>query len=517
MLRINNVKVHLNETDARNVIAAKLNIRKREIQDVKILRRSIDARRSKVFFNCSYAFSCAHEEALLAAHKELQPYVPYVYTYPQPTAKRVMVVGSGPAGLFCAYVLAKAGVKVTLVERGKCVEERVKDVDDLFEKGIIHPESNIAFGEGGAGTFSDGKLTTGTKNKRIRYILDEFIKHGAPKEIGYDALPHIGTDRLRQVLIAMRQDLMAHGGEVRFETKFVDFKVEGDKHFVCLKQQGKEHWEETDDLVLAIGHSARDTYAMLAQKLTMHPKAFAVGVRIEQLQEDINKHQYKQDYRNKHLKAAPYKLAVRTSEGRGVYTFCMCPGGVVVPSTEEDGLLCINGMSYYARDGQNANSAILVNVSPEDFGLDDVLAGVAFQKDLERRAYALGGGNLSAPVQKVVDYMQGEVTTSFGKVLPTYRPGTTFADLNQVFPEVINRNLKEGLQLMNERFKGFYDEDTLITAVESRSSAPVRIERDENMSAQGWIYPIGEGAGYAGGIMSSAVDGILCAEKICEG
>lgn len=513
MIRINNIRVSLDEKDYRNVISSKLNLRKNQIHDVKLLRRSIDARRQKVVFNCSFAFSCDHEESLLK-NKSVQPYIPYHYTYPQSNDHHVMVVGAGPAGLFCAYVLAHAGVKVTLVERGKCVEERVKDVDDLFEKGLIHPESNIAFGEGGAGTFSDGKLTTGTKNKRIRFILDEFIRHGAPEEIGYEALPHIGTDRLRNVLISMRKEILSLGGEVRFETKFVDFK-EDQGHYVCLEHDGKQSWEEVDDLVLAIGHSARDTYEMLSHKLTMTPKAFAVGVRIEQLQEDINKHQYKGAAHHPSLKAAPYKLAVHTSLGRGVYTFCMCPGGVVVPSSEEEGLLCINGMSYYARDQKNANSAILVNVNPEDFGSDDVLAGVAFQKALERKAYELGGGHLYAPVQRVVDYMNDQVSTSFGKVKPSYRPGTTFANINKVFPDFINRNLKEGLQLMNQRFDHFYDDDTLITAVESRSSSPVRIERTD-MCTHGWIYPIGEGAGYAGGIMSSAVDGILCAEKICE-
>ena len=518
MLRINNIKLRLNENDYAGAISSKINVPKRQIHDVILLKRSIDARHKHVNYIASFAFSCDHEDRVKKRQsKVLSVYIPYVYEYPKKSDQRVIVVGSGPAGLFCAYVLALSGTKVTLIERGKCVEERVKDVDDLFEKGIIHPESNIAFGEGGAGTFSDGKLTTGTKNKRIRFVLETFIKHGAPEEIGYEAMPHIGTDRLRGVLISMRKDLIAHGGDVRFETKFRDFKEEDGKHLVLVSHQGQEEWLETDALILAIGHSARDTYEVLSHKLNMSQKAFAVGVRIEQKQEKINEIQYKADAHDPHLKAAPYKLTARTSQGRGVYTFCMCPGGVVVPSTEEEGLLCINGMSYYARDKENANSAVLVNVNTEDFGSDDVLAGVKFQKELEKKAWALGGGHLKAPVQLVDDYMNNVTTTKLGKITPSYRPGYTLADLNKVFPEFINENLKEGLQIMNHKMPGFYDEDTVITAVESRSSAPVRIERDKEMKAStSWIYPIGEGAGYAGGIMSSAVDGIICAEKICE-
>lgn len=517
MLRINNIKVSLSETDYAKVISTQLNVPKRLIKNVKLLKRSIDARRSNVHFNCSFIFEVDQEERLLNRHKKiLSLYEPYHYDYPVKNNKKVTIVGSGPAGLFCAYVLSQIGEDVHLIERGKKVEERVKDVDALFKDGTINPESNISYGEGGAGTFSDGKLTTGTKNKRIRYILETFVKHGAPEEILYESLPHIGTDRLREVLISMRKDILEKGGKISFETKFTNYYEEDGKHYVEVESKGKKEVLETDDLVLAIGHSARDTYEMLSKKLIMIPKAFAVGVRIEQKQEKINEIQYKSAAHHPALKAAPYKLAVQTSKKRGVYTFCMCPGGVVVPSSEEEGLLCVNGMSYYARDKENANSAVLVNVTPDDFG-HDVLDGVRFQKELEKKAYALGGGQLKAPVQKVEDYMNNVASVELGNIIPSYKPGYTLANINEVFPSFINENLKEGFTLMNKRMPGFIDEDTVITAVESRSSAPVRITRDKQMHSNvEWIYPIGEGAGYAGGIMSSAVDGILCAEQICK-
>ena len=483
MLKITNVNVKLGETDYAAVISNELNIPKRNIKDIKILRKSIDARRTKVHFIMSFAFSSNNEEKLLKRHKKLSIYKPYVYNYLPQTQDHVVVVGSGPAGLFCAYVLAHAGNQVTVIERGSKIEKRVDDVDRLMRDGILNEKDNIAFGEGGAGTFSDGKLTTGTKNPRIRYVLDTFLAHGAPAEIGYDALPHIGTDRLRAVIINMRKELERLGTNFMFDTKFVDFYDQDDKHITVVENAEGKQEIVCDVLVLALGHSARDTYRMLDQKLEIVPKSFAVGVRIEQLQSTINKLQYKQDANSPYLQAAPYKLAVKTSEGRGVYTFCMCPGGVVVPSTEKDSL-----------------------------------GGITFQEDIEKKAYQLGGNNLKAPVQKVVDYYQHKKSEELGKVIPSYMPGTVLEDINEVFPEFINRNLKEGLQLMNERMPGFIDEDTIITAVESRSSAPIRILRNQDMEATrfNWIYPLGEGAGYSGGIMSSAVDGIRGAEAILK-
>lgn len=517
MLKITNVNVKLGETDYASVISNELNIPKRHIKNIKILRKSIDARRKKVHFIMSFAFSSNHEEKLLKSHKNLSIYKPYEYNYLPATNEHVIVVGSGPAGLFCAYVLAHAGNKVTVIERGSKIEKRVGDVDRLMREGVLNEKDNIAFGEGGAGTFSDGKLTTGTKNPRIRYVLDTFLAHGAPLEIGYDALPHIGTDRLRAVIINMRKELESLGTTFMFDTEFVDFYEQDDKHIAVVENAEGRSELTCDVLVLALGHSARDTYRMLDQKLEIEPKSFAVGVRIEQLQSTINKLQYKQDASSPYLQAAPYKLAVKTSEGRGVYTFCMCPGGVVVPSTEKEGYLCVNGMSYYARDKANANSAILVQVNPEDFP-EGSLGGIAFQEEIEKKAYQLGGHNLKAPVQKVVDYYCHKKSEELGKVKPSYMPGTVLEDINEVFPEYINRNLKEGLQLMNEKMPGFIDDDTIITAVESRSSAPIRILRNQDMTAThfNWVYPLGEGAGYSGGIMSSAVDGIRGAEAILK-
>lgn len=519
MLKINNVKVSLNEKDYRKSISTKLNVPQRMIKEIKILKKSIDARRAHVAFICSFAFSVDKEEELLERFpKELTIYKPYEYVYPKKNEKKVVIVGSGPAGLFCAYVLSHIHQKVVLVERGAPVEQRIKDVDELVKTGTLNPNSNIAFGEGGAGTFSDGKLTTGIKNPRIPFILQTFIDHGAPEDIGYLSMPHIGTDRLRSVIRSMRKDIIAHGGEVMFNTKFEDFKETKSGHEVIVSKEGKKISLETDALVLAIGHSARDTYEMLCEKhMEMEAKSFAIGVRIEQSQKKINAIQYGKQANHPALGAAPYKLAVQTSKKRGVYTFCMCPGGYIVPSSTIEGELCVNGMSYYDRLGENANSAILVTVDKKDYPEDHPLSGIAFQRALEKKAFEAGGGAMKAAVQRVVDYLNNKPSTDLGDIKPTYKPGYTLTNINEIFPDFINENLHEGLQLMNHRMKGFYDEQSIITGIEGRSSAPVRLIRNQDMvSSIGWIYPIGEGAGYAGGIMSSAIDGILCAEKICE-
>lgn len=516
MLRINNVKVPLGKNNYKKIVSQVLNMREKQIKEVKLVKQSIDARR-QVHFICSFDFVVDNEESVLSTYKNVQVVKPYVYEYLPKNNRRVVIVGSGPAGLFCAYVLAQVGQKVTIVERGQQVEQRIEDVENLLQKGILNPKSNIAFGEGGAGTFSDGKLTTGIKNKRLQYILETFVAHGAPADILYEAKPHIGTDYLRKVLISMRKEMIDKGVEFMFNTQFIDFE-DGEVKKVKVVHDDKKMILEAEDLVLAIGHSARDTYEMLYQKgMHMEQKAFAVGVRIEQAQESINAIQYKKSAYSPYLKAAPYKLAVSTSEKRGVYTFCMCPGGEVVPSMHEENSLCVNGMSYYARDGHNANSAILVNVKTEDFASEHPLAGIEFQRQLEYKAFELGGSNYHAPVQLVHDYYNNIASTHLGKITPSYQVGYTLTDLNQLFPEFINRNLKEGLQFMNQKMPGFVDEDTIITGVEARSSAPVRLVRNENYeSSYSHIYPIGEGAGYAGGIMSAAVDGIMCAEMILK-
>ncbi len=516
MLRIHNVKVRLGNINHQKVLSQHLNIREKEIKSIKLVKQSIDSRRKTIYYVNSYDFEVDNEELFLKKHKNVQKVKPYHYTYLPGNDKQVIIVGTGPAGLFCGYVLAKAGNNVTMIERGKKVEERMKDVADLMNNHILHNESNIAFGEGGAGTFSDGKLTTNVKNERIAYILETFVKYGAPNEILYQAKAHIGTDYLRKVVVNMRKAMENMGVKFMFETQFINMKKREKDIQVWIKFQDQLDVLYCDDLVLAIGHSARDTYEMLSNHLIMQPKPFSVGVRIEQLQSSINDIQY-HGVQSKYLPPASYKLAVKTKNDRGVYTFCMCPGGQVVPSMTEEKMICINGMSYHDRDLSNANSAILVSITPEDFKNDDVLAGVLFQRELEKKAFELGGGNYRAPIQLALNYIYG-VNYPINDVIPSYQPGVKEADLNQLFPEYINESLKDGLIKMNEKMPGFIDESTILTGVETRSSSPVRIIRNEHyQSSIIGVHPIGEGAGYAGGIMSSAVDGIICAEKILLG
>ncbi|MCD7807942.1 MAG: NAD(P)/FAD-dependent oxidoreductase [Erysipelotrichaceae bacterium] len=513
MLRIHNVKVRLGKINHRKILSQHLNIREKEIKSIKLIKQSIDARRRNIYYVNSYDFEVDHEDDFLRLHKNVQKVQPYHYTYLPHNDKQVIIVGCGPAGLFCGYVLAKSGNRVIMIERGKKVDERIKDVDALMKHHILNPNSNIAFGEGGAGTFSDGKLTTNVKNERIPYILETFVKFGAPDDILYQAKAHIGTDYLRQVIVNMRQEMENMGVTFMFETQFVNFNKRDKDIQVEISQHDQLSFLYGDDLVLAIGHSARDTYEMLSKHLVMQPKPFSVGVRIEQLQSKIDDIQY-HGHKSKYLSAANYKLAVKADNGRGVYTFCMCPGGQVVPSMNEENMICINGMSYHSRDLENANSAILVSITPEDFESDDVLAGIDFQRNLEKQAFVLGGSNYQAPVQLALNYIYDE-HKAFGQVKPSYLPGVKEADLNRLFPPFINESLKDGLIKMNQKMPGFIDESTILTGVETRSSSPVRIVRDEHyQSSIKGVHPIGEGAGYAGGIMSSAIDGIICAEKI---
>lgn len=514
MLKISNIKVSLKtkEEDYPKLIASHLNVRVKSLKDVKLYKRSIDARKNDVHYICSFIFSCENEAALLAKVKGLVSYQPFVLKLPSAISTPTVVVGSGPAGLFCAWLLAKSGSPVTLIERGKTVEKRVEDVEAFFAKGTLNPQSNIQFGEGGAGTFSDGKLTTGIKDPLVTVVLETFVKYGAPKDILIEAMPHIGTDYLRQVLIKMRQDLLAMGVKIRFETQLTDIHQKNNQ----IQAITLNHHEvmPVEKLVLAIGHSARDTFEMLyRQGMSMTSKPFAVGVRIEHLQQDVNEAQYKKAATL--LKAAPYKAAYHSQSGRGVYTFCMCPGGEVVGAASEEGRLVTNGMSTYARDKKNANAAVLVSVDQSDFGSDHPLAGMAFQRELERKAFLLGGQNYHAPCSLVKDYFENRVSEGWGHIQPSYRPGVTLANLNQLFSDEINEALKEGIKAFGQKLPFFLDQEAVLTGVETRSSSPVRFARDAQlMSPIQGIYPCGEGAGQAGGIVSAAVDGLKVALSI---
>ena len=430
---------------------------------------------------------------------------------------RPVIAGSGPAGLFCAYLLACRGLKPIVIERGEPVDERSKTVEDFFT-GIkpLNPESNVQFGEGGAGTFSDGKLNTLVKDKNHRngFVLETFVKFGAKEEITYLAKPHLGTDELRHIVKNMREGIIERGGEFQFNTKLVDITQENSRlKSITVLKDDKYEVMDTDILVLAIGHSSRDTFKMLkAHELYMQQKNFAVGLRIEHKQEMINLSQYGAENVTG-LQAADYKLTYNMPNGRSVYTFCMCPGGYVVNASSEPGRLCVNGMSYSGRNSDNANSAIIVTVNSEDFGSDDVLAGVDYAVKLEENAYNIGRGKV--PVQKFEDFEQNKVSSEFGSVIPLTKGENNFANLRELFTDEINEAIIEGVHSFAKSIKGFDGPDSMLSGVESRTSSPVRIVRDDdfNSNIKG-IYPAGEGAGYAGGITSAAMDGMKVAESI---
>ncbi len=526
LLRIPNLNIPLAYTEdtLRQAVLHKLRIPAGRLKSVTLVKRSIDARdKGDVHFVMTLDALVDREDELL---RQLKPGIAAraekKKPLPLPKAsfrQRPVVVGAGPAGLFAALMLAKAGASPLLIERGKAVDQRTQDVDAMRKDGVLDPDSNVQFGEGGAGAFSDGKLTTGIKSPWQQTVLETFVRHGAPEEILYEQKPHIGTDRLKGVVASIRNEIIALGGEVRFETKLTGLIIRGE-HVAGVTTRSGDLTEEflTDTVLLAIGHSARDTIQTLFnQGVMMVQKPFAIGVRIEHPQEMINRSQYGRFAGHPALGAAPYKLAVRTPDGRGAYTFCMCPGGEVIPAASQPGGVVVNGMSYHARDGRNANAALLVGVQPGDYGDDHPLAGFVWQRSIEQAAFRAGGGDFRAPVQRVEDLLNSRATTRLGDVQPTYLPGVTPADLRACLPGFIVEDLKLGIRQMDRQLRGFAMPDAVLTGVETRSSSPVRLPRGDRMMASiDGLFPVGEGAGYAGGIVSAAVDGINAAVAALE-
>lgn len=490
----------------------------------EILKRSIDARKKPdVFFIYHIGVICPQEHKII--HKINDNNIMLtdrpVYHFPGIGTKMMehhpLIIGAGPAGLFCGLQLAKMGYVPIIVERGSEVLKRSQTVEHFFETGELNRECNIQFGEGGAGTFSDGKLNTQVKDKygRIRYVLETFVKHGANKEILYDYKPHVGTDILKEVIIGIRKEIESYGGIFSFDTKVTDFHIENGQIIGAkLLQNGYETWVATNQVVIAIGHSARDTFQMLYEKgISMSAKDFAVGVRVEHPVKWIQDASYGNGRAADILPAAPYKLTYQTKSGRGVYSFCMCPGGYVVNASSEEGRVAVNGMSYSGRDGDNSNSAIVVSVKQSDFGSNHPLAGINLQRQLEEKIYQEGKGKVV--VQKYKDFCDNKASDSIGVVTPQIKGGYELGNLNHCLPEFVTDCLKEAMPVFGKRLKHFDHPDVILSGVESRTSSPVRIWRNENFEANiAGIYPCGEGAGYAGGIMSAAVDGMKVAEAM---
>ncbi|MDF2699211.1 MAG: hypothetical protein K0Q49_767 [Haloplasmataceae bacterium] len=523
MLRILELKQKVENDLLINEICKILNIKTFDLIEYKIVKRSIDARKKEqIYFSYVIDVLVKNEENFIKKNKNSNviktPCDTYVYpNYGTQLCKnRPIIIGFGPAGMFSALILAEMGLKPIIFERGSQVDQRILDVNDFWNNRHLHPESNIQFGEGGAGTFSDGKLTTRVKDLRSSKILNEFVDAGGPEEILYVHNPHIGTDILVNVVKRIREKITRLGGEIHFNAKLTDISIEKDK---VTGVYVNDTYYPVDDLVLAIGHSARDTFTLLHEKkVSLIQKAFAVGVRIEHPQVVINKSQFGEKYYQfPKLESAEYKLTYQTTNNKSVYTFCMCPGGTVVPASSELDTVVTNGMSEYLRDQVNANSALVCTVDEKDFGSNHPLAGMHFQQMLESKAFKLGGNNYDAPIQLVKDFLNNETSTKLGNVLPSYVIGHKLVNLNELFPPDIANALKEGIINMNRKLHNFALGDALLTGVETRTSSPLRIVREnetlESINVKG-LYPSGEGAGYAGGIMSAAIDGIKVAEKI---
>lgn len=527
MLRISGLHLPLDfkEIELRRAAAKRLRLSETEVREVGLFKKSVDARKKdNIVFVCTADITLdGNEEKLLRRINDngIQKVQQYRYELPKPVSlsQRPVVIGFGPAGMFAALILAQCGARPIVLERGESVEMRKKTVEDFWTSRRLNPKSNVQFGEGGAGTFSDGKLTTGTGDVRIRKVLEELVKAGAPEEILYEAKPHVGTDKLPGTVKNIREQIRSLGGEVYFETLvsnffFRDGKLEA---LEVVGKDGKRERLECSQAILAIGHSSRDTFERLSSlAVPMQPKAFSVGARIEHPAELINRSQYGRFAGHPALGAADYKLNRHLENGRGVYTFCMCPGGTVTGAASEPGGVVTNGMSSWARDGRNSNAAVLVGVTPDDFQEEGPLAGVAFQRKLEQAAFRLAGGNYNAPAQRVADFLERRPSKAFGGVLPSYCPGVVPDSLDGCLPEFVADSLRLAIPQMGKSLRGFDEGDAVLTAPETRSSSPVRILRGEDMqslSLKG-LYPCGDGAGYAGGIVSAAVDGIRCAEQL---
>ncbi len=523
MIRIQQLHLTLDEnlTVLPSKIINKLHIESQDLISWHIYKETFDARPRHMKFSYTVDCKVKNESHILKQHyKDVVKTPDEKYYLPKKGVvglkHRPIVVGFGPAGMFSALLLAQMGYCPLVLERGECVEKRIESVNEFWEKGILNAKSNVQFGEGGAGTFSDGKLTTRVKDTRIRKVLEEFVHFGAPEDILYAAHPHIGTDLLRNIVKKMREEIIRLGGEVRFETQLEDVLIQHGE--LCgVVANGEEI--PCEQLILAIGHSARDTMRMLMNRgFVIEPKAFAIGARIEHPQALINQAQYKEYADHPRLKNAEYRLTYPASNGRGVHTFCMCPGGYVVPSTSIEGGVVVNGMSEHARDGENANSALLVQIRPEDYGNEPEKA-IAFQEEIEHKAFQVGGSNYKAPAQLVKDFIQQKPSTAFGSVKPTYALGVTLSNLYDVLPEYVCDAMKDAILGLDQKLKGFAFPDAILTGVETRSSSPIRIVRDRDdfmaMQVKG-IYPCGEGAGYAGGIVSAAIDGLRCSEQLIK-